>query len=220
MSQRVDITGNKYHRLTVVQYVGINRNKRTLWLCQCDCGKEAIVSGVNLRRGTTRSCGCYMRDRILETCTTHGHFSGGKQTRLYAIWAGIKRRCLNSHVKIYFRYGGRGIKVCPEWMKFEPFLEWATSNGYSDALSIDRIDNNGNYEPKNCRWATHKEQDNNRRSNKNITFNGKTKTIQAWAEYYGIKDATLRRRLKAGWTIEKALNTSVGRIIPCTACGE
>lgn len=129
-----------------------------------------------------------------------------KHNRLYRIWAGIRRRCNNPNVPNYKDYGGRGIKVCNEWNSFENFEAWARSNGYADNLSIDRIDTNGDYCPENCRWATDKEQANNKRNNKFITFNGKTQTMKQWAEELGINYSALKCRLQVyGWDIEKAL---------------
>ena len=204
--QYKDRAGQRFGRLTVVKDVGRTKTKRVLWLCHCGCGNETIVASNNLTGGKTQSCGCYMRDRVREASKTHGHYMNGKQTRLYAIWAGMKRRCLNHNVKAYHRYGGRGIKVCAEWMKFEPFRDWATANGYADKLSIDRIDNDGNYEPGNCRWITQKVQCQNTRSNRLITFNGVAKSIAEWAEITGIKAATISARIKRHhWPIEKAL---------------
>lgn len=135
-------------------------------------------------------------------------------TRLYNIWGHMKNRCSCEKNTFYRHYGGRGIKVCEEWFEFLPFYEWAITNGYTDNLTLDRIDVNGNYEPSNCRWVTRKAQSNNRRDNKLVTFNGKTKSIAQWAEMTGIKDTTIRYRIKQGWSVEKTLTTparSTGR---------
>lgn len=132
---------------------------------------------------------------------------GGYGSRLYEVWRTMKKRCNNPKNSQYHLYGGRGITVCEEWQKFEPFYEWAMSNGYRDDLTIDRIDSNGNYEPLNCRWATWKEQQNNRRNNHLITYNGETKTLKQWSEKIGISWFTLYERLKRGWSVEKVLST-------------
>lgn len=133
---------------------------------------------------------------------------GGYGTRLYEIWRSLKKRCLNPKTEQYSNYGGRGITVCDEWRdSFQAFYDWAMANGYRDDLTLDRIDGNGNYEPSNCRWATWKEQQNNRRNNHFITYNGETKTLKQWSEQVGIDWDILYSRLKKGWSVEKALTT-------------
>lgn len=140
---------------------------------------------------------------------THGlsRDANGNKTRLFRIWSGIKTRCFNSKVKEYPRYGGRGITLCSEWLDFSNFHTWAIINEYNENLSIDRKDNNGNYEPGNCFWVTRLEQNNNRRSNIYHTINGVTKTQSQWAKEYCISQQTLFGRLKLNWPIELALKT-------------
>ena len=130
-------------------------------------------------------------------------------SRLYSIYAGMKERCSNPCHCAYQNYGGRGISYCEEWQDFQAFKTWAESNGYSDSLTLDRIDVNGNYEPSNCRWITFKEQQNNRTNNHLIEYNGDLKTLQQWGEIFNIKWTTLYKRLQSGWDIEKALTTPV-----------
>lgn len=139
--------------------------------------------------------------------------SHGKQpARLYRIWANMKGRCTNPNADNYHFYGGRGIKVCDEWQDFVPFRDWSVSNGYADNLTLDRINNDGNYEPYNCRWETQLNQCNNTRRNHWLTFRGETHTISEWARIIGMKADTLERRINAhGWSVEKALTTSVRR---------
>ena len=196
----IDLTGQRFGMLTVLERAGRKRN-RVAWRCRCDCGKESIVCALDLRSGDVKSCGCMKGSWIAESKLKHG-MSG---SRLYRVWAGMKDRCLNRNEKEYPNYGERGISVCNEWMEFEPFQKWALANGYSDKLTIDRIDVNGDYCPENCRWATWKEQANNKRNNRFLEFNGRRQTVAQWAEEIGIDWTTLLDRLSRH-SIEEALS--------------
>lgn len=164
----IDLVGNKYGRLTVIEFVEL-KNHKTYWKCACDCGLTVIVTGNNLRSGNTKSCGCLHRESIASVgaANTKHNESHNHKTRLYGIWAGMRQRCNNPNKDAYKYYGGKGVKVCEEWNDYSKFKEWALSNGYNDSLSIDRIDANGNYCPLNCRWLTISE--NTARANKNHT---------------------------------------------------
>lgn len=197
---RIDIEGLYFGRLKVLFYYGTKR-KHAYWLCECACGGFKVVEGRSLRSGNTRSCGCISKP----------HGMTGK--RIYRIWKNMKSRCnWGSKDSVNFRrYQGRGITVCDEWKVFEVFLQWALDNGYQDDLTIDRIDNDGSYSPNNCRWVTRQRQSNNMSSNHYITYNGKSQTIADWARELKIKSDTLSKRIRIGWTEEKALTTPVAK---------
>lgn len=201
--------GQRFYRLTVVEERP-HTVKHRKWLCKCECGGEKVVLGVSLQSGATRSCGCLNRERVARI-TKHGNFrTGVKKSNEFSSWSSMRDRC-NCHAATQFHlYGGRGIKICSRWDSFENFL--ADMGPCPSAKhSIDRFpDNNGNYEPGNCRWATDREQCNNKRNNRVIEFRGKRQTAAQWAEELGINVETLYCRLnKLGWSDSRALSTPV-----------
>lgn len=205
-----DIKGQRFGRLTAIEMVGVDKSRCAMWLCKCDCGTEKIVRGKNLRSGETKSCGCTRKTETAEKLREKSTKHGMTNTRIYAIWCGMKSRCYNSHRKKYKDYGQKGIIVCDKWLEsFEEFRDWAMAHGYRDDLTIDRKDPKGPYSPENCRWITQKEQQNNRTNNKMITFNGKTQTLSQWAEEIGMKAQTLQKRFEYGWSTERALTEKV-----------
>lgn len=208
-----DRIGERFGRLVITRFVKVARKGNCwnyIWECKCDCGNTIEVQYSNLYNGSTKSCGCLKRERTIERSTKHGLSGGhGNYTPLYRTWLNMRRRCYSKNCKDYHHYGGRGIKVCKEWDDYAAFHDWAINNGYAEHLTLERIDNDGDYCPENCRWATRKEQARNTRQNRYITFNDKTKTIAEWAEYLGISSTSLRQRLHRGWPIERALTVPV-----------
>ena len=208
MGKFIDLTGQKFGRLTVLSRTDNNKHRQVMWLCQCKCGNFIVVRGYRLKDGHTKSCGCLNKEQAIINVSKH-HSHKLSNTRLYQTWQNIKKRCLNYKDKNYKNYGGRGIEICNEWLNPNNFFKWALNNGYSDNLTIDRIDNNKGYTPNNCRWTTLKTQANNKRNNHLLTFKGKTKTMIQWADKFKINYYTLSTRLKRNWTTERALTEQV-----------
>lgn len=207
-----NLKGIKFGKLTVLDFVRIDKNYKSVWLCKCDCGKEIEVVGGNLTSGNQKSCGCNKEKRI-KWASNLNKTHGDTGTKLYKIWIGMKNRCNCAGNNGYKNYGARGIKVCDEWNKsYINFKEWALKNGYKDGLSIDRVNVNKDYEPNNCRWVTIKEQANNRRSNHLITYKGETHNITEWARKNNVEPYIIFSRLRNGWSVEKALNEKVRRL--------
>lgn len=198
----INLTGKIFGRLTVIgQSPSRDKKGRIVWHCKCACGNERDVFGGYLRGGATKSCGCLQPETARARETKHG----GRGTRLYKIWAGIKQRCLNPKNPNASRYSLRGISVCPEWLSFAPFQKWAMENGYGDGLTIDRIDNDKGYSPENCRWATRTEQVRNRSDNIRLTYKGETLQIAVAAQRAGLPLSAVRARKARGWSDERTL---------------
>lgn len=196
---KADLTGMKFGRLTVIRHEGYG-----VWTCKCECGGESHTRTNALTAGITHSCGCLHKEIIRRNSRTHGKC----KTRLYKIYQNMKSRCYNQNATKYNIYGGKGIRICNEWLNdFMCFYDWATLNGYSDNLSIDRIDSDGNYEPSNCRWVTLKVQNNNTSQNHIISYNGKSQTLAAWADELKLSYKVLSERIRRNWSIERAFNT-------------
>ena len=197
----VDLTGRKYGRLTVIRFNDRDKHNNINYLCRCVCGNEKVVTGSHLRSGDVKSCGCWLR----EFKAIHGM----SRSATYNSWESMMGRCFNENDDRYSSYGGRGITVCDRWRKFENFLY---DMGERDKwLSLDRIDNDGNYTPENCRWATASEQQRNRRANRLIEYRGETRCVAEWAEYLGINQSTLRKRLDRGKPVDVAFETEAKR---------
>ena len=207
----VDLTGQRFGRLTVIKRVE-NNGKKVMWLCRCDCGNETTVFSGYLRNGDTKSCGCLSKDKLRERRFKHGE---SRKTRLYNIWIHIKHRTSGkaNEKRTKKWYTDKNIKMCEEWSDFRNFRDWANANGYDDSLTIDRIDGNKGYSPENCRWVDWKTQTRNKSNNINITRNGETKCLKDWCTELGLKYRSICKRIKSGWDKEKALTTPkiVGR---------
>lgn len=197
MGKKIEMMGKRFGRLVVIEEAERHISGHARWICKCDCGNTTTpIIGDDLRSGKTRSCGCLHKEQLSDVRKKHGL----KRTRLYSIWQNMKNRCRNENVPCYNAYGGRGIAVCAEWENdFQAFYNWAMLHGYSDDLTIDRIDVNGSYCPDNCRWISVMEQTNNLRKNIVLEIDGETHTIAEWSRISGIKYFTLYQRYLRGW---------------------
>lgn len=203
MSSFKDLTGQKFGKWTVIERIENYKTPRgntfTRWLCRCDCGSQPRGVLTNaLTSGRSTSCGCSQKDSASEFCKTHFTTHNSSKTRLYKIWAGIKKRCTSPNAFNYKDYGGRGIEICSEWLDFDCFKNWAVENGYKEDLSIDRIDVDGNYTPENCRWVTCVVQANNRRNNTFYEVDGVVMTLADWARKYNLNYKSLHKQITSG----------------------
>lgn len=201
-----NLVGRRYGRLVVVAFHHSDGEKR-FWLCKCDCGGEKVVSTGVLNYGAVASCGCLKLETQRKNRTKVIKHGFSHKERLYEIWKNMRRRCYDPTNKRAEHYYRKGVTVCDEWNDYAVFREWALNNGYSDNLTLDRIDNNGNYSPSNCRWATPKQQANNTSRNRMITYAGKTMTMSEWADCVGLTYAALNHRMQRHWPVGKALTT-------------
>lgn len=212
--------GQKFGRLTIVKevepYINTKGKKIRMILCKCDCGNETTIQLSRFTNGITSSCGCLRLERVKSLNKRYEKITGQKlpedfsftKSRIYGIWTNMLHRCTNPVEKNYY---GKGITVCKEWqIDFFNFYFWAMENGYTDDLTIDRINSNGNYEPSNCRWATYKQQNNNNQMNRSVTYNGITHTIGECGDITGVgRNLLYQRIITLGWPLEKAFYTPV-----------
>ena len=207
MGRFKDLTGQKFGKLTVMFFAGVNKHGKALWSCKCECGKEKLVLGSVLTRGDCRSCGCLKSISFSKITVKHGL----SKTNLYKKWKYMKRRCYSLNSCRYKNYGARGITVCDEWRDdFKNFYKWAINNGYQEGLSIERIDVNGNYCPENCKWILLKEQAKNKQNSVIVEINGIKRNLSEWIALSDIKKTTITNRIYVlGWSYEKAILTPV-----------
>lgn len=201
----LDLVGEKFWKLTVLERVENSNTGKSQWLCKCDCGNKVIVIGPNLKNGNTRSCGCWRMSE--DKKDYNGHIW---KTRLYSIWCGMKSRCYNTKFPKYISYGARKIQICEEWKtNYKAFEQWALNNGYREDLTIDRIDVNGNYEPANCRWITNEEQARNKTNGIMVTYNGETKQLIKWCEELQLSYVAIYTRFIRGWSVDRMFTEPV-----------
>ena len=214
MKKRNEVTeGQKYGKLTIIKEVSPIGSKRRI-LCKCDCGNIKEYSMDRVIHGRTQSCGCLRNEMFLTRRNNNGTSIYPKEataSKLYKIWNSMKCRCYTISSGAYFKYGAKGIRMCDEWKNdFMTFYNWALANGYSDEMTIDRIDYRGNYEPSNCRWADIRTQANNKSNVRKYEYSGELHTMTEWSEIMNINYGALWERLNVlGWSIEKALTTPV-----------
>lgn len=203
----IDLTGKVYGKLIVVGRVH-NKGKYPAWLCKCECGNEHIVLGTSLQQGNVTSCGCYHREIASITNIKHQK----SKDKIYKEWSGIKTRCFNEKFYKYKDYGGRGITMCDRWRdSFEAFYEDVSKLPHfgEKGYSINRKNNDGNYEPDNVEWADKITQANNKRNNHLITYNGKTQTLAQWSKETGILSSVIIKRFNLGWDVDEILTKPV-----------
>ena len=195
-----DISNQKFNRMTAVKFLGKNKHNHNVWLFRCECGTFKACEEYSVRSGRTKSCGCFNYENLKSGNNRRKH--GKHETRLYRIWKGIHARCDHPIGKSQCY---KNVFYCDEWKDFEPFYEWSMSHGYQDNLSIDRIDNDKGYSPDNCRWVTMKQQADNRRTSRFVTFNGRTQTVTDWMQEFGFTQASFYRWVDEGLTDEQVI---------------
>lgn len=200
----ISILHNRYDRLLVISFYGYSKHYQAQWLCKCDCGKIVISLAGDLKSGKMKSCGCKKKERFYGLITKHS-FSNSP---VYNVWQAIKTRCYNKNSKSYNDYGGRGIKMCREWVNDpKAFCDWALNNGWAKGLDIDRVNNNEGYSPENCRFSNRKVGNNNKRNNTILTIDGVSGGMDYWSEISGVSKKLIHDRRKRGWDVKKAVFT-------------
>lgn len=203
MGTLIDLTGQRFGRLTVLERSVSNKHKQLRWRCRCECGNFCTPLGMTLRKGDTQSCGCLAKESIASVNYKHGK----TRTSIYSIWRSMMQRCYDVNSQAYARYGARGITVCDAWHNFETF--YADMGDKPARCSLERINNDASYSPKNVCWADSKQQANNRRSNVVLEFQGRRQTMQQWCDETGLKIGTVWARLNRGWSVDRALTERV-----------
>lgn len=211
-----DLTGRRFGKLVVVGFAGVarkpNGHTRKMWSCRCDCGEGATSAGEDMKSGHTTSCGCVIPEASRRSATTHGLSS----TPLYHVWSTMLARCQNRRNKAYKHYGGRGIAVCDRWLSFNNFYD-DMSAGYCPGVWLDRVNNNGAYCRENCRWATPRQQNNNRRDNAMLELNGERRSLTEWSRMLNLPVSRLKFRRKMGWADHEVLEKETYRGYRLTA---
>lgn len=211
MGKRIDLTGVTINGIYVESfaYTGSGKSKKAHWNCICHCGNRFIAESEHLRTGHTRSCGCYKREQLRDRVTKHGATANYKKDRLYTIWRDMRKRCRNPNTTSSKNYVDRGIKVCEMWdNSYLVFRDWALANGYNDTLTIERINNDGNYCPENCKWIPRSKQNQNKRNTRYIEYKGVNKPFVVWCDELGLSKSKIGNRIYTlGWPVNKAFET-------------
>lgn len=200
MKRTPDISGQTFGDLLCIRFKGKNERGAFLYLCRCACGNDTLAMKTDLVSGKKKSCGCGQGKR------SHGlSRENGRKRPLHSVWIAMRQRCMNPGDRNFKRYGGRGIRVCPQWNEYKAFHEWAMANGYKVGLTIERINNDGNYCPDNCTWIPQSRQPRNSNGVQFLVYDGQSRTYGEWGKIYGIDRTTLKDRIKRGWNIQSAL---------------
>lgn len=204
-----DLTGQKFGKLTVLSYAFSDKHRVSHYLCECECGNQKIISGQNLSKGLTKSCGCIKKSKKSnDKPQKRDRFKWASYDRIYRIWYGIKYRCYYKTSTSYKKYGAKGVTMCEEWKNdFQNFKQWALENNYAENLTIDRIDNSKGYQPDNCRFVDYQTQNNNRSCNHYITIDNVTHTITEWLRIYNLRRSSYDKRIKKGYSEIEAITT-------------